>query len=51
MLSEDANKNYSWHTKLQPTPNNAIVIENMIDIKEKEPRYDSDATVKGGNKV
>ena len=51
MLNENKNASYSCHRKLQPTPNNTIVIENMIDMKEKESRYSSDATVKCSNKV
>ena len=51
MLNENKNESYICHSNLQTTSNNTIVIENMTDIKEKEFCYDSDTTVKCGNKM
>ena len=50
MVNANRNESYIWHTKLQLSPNNTIVIRNMIYIKEKESHYDSNATVKYGQK-
>ena len=51
MLNENKNDSYICHTKLRLTQTNTVVIDNMIDTKEKESRYDLDATVKCGKKV
>ena len=51
MLSQNKTEGCICPTELQSSPQNTVVIENMVDIKQNESSNNLDATLKHGDKI